>query len=158
MKLSEVIVTELLDTPMPWKKVIDEKFEQVYQWRIGDLLYELVAEELSTGHAHSAWEVSFTLENPPSDNEHPRGFTLSATGTGNELEIFSTCVDIIMNDVIPTVDPTTVYFSAEKFERGKATSRSSLYERLIKRYMPANYKLEVQRNQNDTLFLIKKLS
>jgi hypothetical protein len=151
MRAREIVV-ELLDSPTKWVKVTNNPFEKVYVWSIGDLKYELVAEETSSSHQYDFWEITFVLENPQPGQD----FTLDATGTGNELGVFATVVNIIMTDFIPDVEPSIVYFSAEKQEHEKSTGRVKLYTRLVNKFLPHNYSVNVHNNPDDVSFEIKK--
>jgi len=149
MKTFKTFITEAFDKPATWKKVIDNKDEKVYRWKIDKYKYELVAED--PNHKDS-WDVSFTLENPTAD----KSFTYNATGTGNEMQVFATCIDIILKDLVPSVDPETITFSSEKSENDKETGRSKLYSRLIKRFLPSNYKVKNTENKIEIKFYISK--
>ncbi len=152
MRANEFI-TELLDAPAPWKQTLATANRRQYEWAIGEHNYYLFAEDMAEG----VWELSFSLANPNYDNDvddKPNLFI--ATNTGNELQVFATVIDIIMNDFIPDVDPDRIYFEADKTQLGNPTGRASLYARLIKRYMLPNYELQSGSSSDTVAFTITK--
>lgn len=144
-------LNESFNKAAPWRKFIDKPRELAYKWKIDGHEYELVAE--NTNIELDLWEITFTIENPKAKGTH----TTDATGTGNEMAVFATVLEIIFKDVIPTANPQKVYFSAEKADNGKDNNRSRLYGKLIKRYLPKGWSLkETSSAKRVDFFLIRK--
>jgi hypothetical protein len=128
-KFSEIY--ESFDKPVKWKVITDIPKLKVYKWRIGDFEYELIAEKVD--EKKDIWEVSFT-SGPLMGLQ-----TNKVTGTGNELQVFATVLDIISQDLVPSIDMKQIVFSASKSEHGMKTGRAKLYKRLVKRYLPKGW-------------------
>lgn len=144
------IVTESLNKPAKW--VIDRvsKTDRKYTWRIGDNGYALIAARIKEPGSDKikGWDISFSIDVPVPGA--PDDFSFTATGSGNELTVFATVIDIILKDIIPNVDPDVMLISADKVEGDddRPTNRARLYERMIKRYLPPGYTFEVLHNDS----------
>ncbi len=151
MRINEIL-TELLDTVSQWKvDVTHEGLMREYNWEIGDLYYRLIAANMRIDQ--NLWLISFSLF----DGRKGINGKCNVTGTGNELQVFSTVIDIIMNDVIPEADPSIVLFDAELCNTdGEPTGRADLYKRLVNRYLPANYTATNKNTGNAVEFVIRK--
>jgi hypothetical protein len=66
---------------------------------------------------HKVWAIEFS-----------RGGTMTVTGHGDELRIFSTIVAIV-KEFIQKEKPSAIFFSSDRDE----TSRMKLYDRMVKR-------------------------
>jgi len=148
MRASEFI-TELLDSSGKWSRTSTSAAELKYAWTIDGLHYTLDAER--DPNEITTWFVEFKGIDQTTNEP-----TIELTDTGNALQVFATIIDIIINDVIPTVDPAVVQFGAATRENGQSTGRASLYYRLIYKYMPSNYTLEVQSVIGHVIYQIIK--
>ncbi len=147
MRSSEFI-TELLDTVAPWTLAAESHNSRTYTWKIEELAYSLTASNIGAINNISAWSVVFAQITPGTDVSR-----VDVTNTGHELAVFSTVIDIIVNDIVPSVDPEFIQFSAEL---DRPSGRVSLYKRLIKRYLPPNYTFTMSAGEGDMSFTIKK--
>ena len=155
MRIPEII-TELFDSTTQWKLENDSvvpgragRRVRRYSWRIGNKTYNLYATTWK-----NEWVVSFTRQHP----QCPYGSgTHDVTGEGDALQVFSTVIDIIMNDLIPIVDPDRVSFVAELYDdNDNITNRARLYDRLVKKYTPSNYTVDIERDDHEVEFIITK--
>ena len=147
MRATEII-TELFDSTTQWKLVKATNDDRVYSWTSGDVNYELKAEGNIT--TLGFWWIDFSATNPDIPS-------IGLTGTGNELQVFSTVIDIIVNDIIPATSPRWIAFSASLTDGlGKKIARADLYSRLVKKYLPANYEAEITDEGGSRIFNITK--
>jgi len=150
MQSFKTFLNESLDKPANWKRVRELKTRITWGWKIGKQNYEMIAN--TTKLSPDSWDITFTLEDPEDIN----AFTYKATGTGNELGVFATVIDIILKDLIPNEDPKSITFTAEKEEDDRKTGRSKLYKRLVKRFVPKNYKTDIKEAGHEVEFTITK--
>ena len=128
-------INELLDTVSPWTMEKLPANHQLYTWGIDGEVYKLIAAEKPLGSKN--WMVGFAMV--PQDSSFPDS---DMTNVGQEFKVFSTVIDIIINDIVSKIDPDSVSFAAENFDKGRQTNRARLYTRLINRYLPPNYTLD----------------
>ena len=114
MKPFKEFITELFDKPARWKKIKDGPDEYVYKSDINGKDLTVIIEEFA-----AEWEALFKVDG-----------SMDITGTGNEVKVFSTVLDII-SDFINSEEPDIIIFSASK---SQSSSRSNLYDRLVKRF------------------------
>jgi len=144
-------LNESFDKIAPWQKIVDKPRKQIYSWKIDGHKYELVAENIIADIG--LWKIKFTIENPNKPGEQ----TTDATGTGNEMSVFATVMNIIIKDFIPTVNPEKMYIAATKSEQGKSSNRSRLYGKLLKRFLSKDWTIkEKDSNRTIDFFLVKK--
>jgi len=75
-----------------------------------------------------AWEILFSERNDKISG------TYSATGSGNELEVFSMVKDSIL-ELISKYSPAKITFTADK----EGNKRASVYDKLLKRFKVPGY-------------------
>lgn len=92
------------------------------------------------------WDVSF--------GEVKKGtkeVTAELTGSGGELEVLGMVKDSI-KEFIQRYHPKAIHFTASKSDR----SRASVYERMVKRLLPSDWKFEKQENDaHDVSFTLR---
>ena len=83
--------------------------------------------------------------------------SMGVTGKGDGFRIFATAIEILV-DYIRKEKPKQINFSAEKynFAAKKKTNRNRLYTRMIKKYVPKEYKLNMTNTEYDTIFHLKR--
>lgn len=87
----------------------------------------------------TAYEVSFA-----ETSLSGKGMKFDITGSGDQFKVLGTVMKII-GDFIKKEKPHIVSFSAEKSEG----SRVQLYHKLLKRYVPPGYVIEVDHKGSD---------
>jgi hypothetical protein len=92
------------------------------------------------------WDVSFGEVQP--GRKHA---TAMMTGSGGELEVLSMVKDSIMM-LIEHYHPKAIHFTADKGDR----SRAAVYERMLKRLLPAPWKFEKKDIGGDIQFSLTK--
>jgi len=106
-----MLLNELFDNPIPWKWVSKNE----YNWEAG----------FDTGNMKYALKCAFAYQFVVITFETRATGDTGITGTGNEIAVFATVIDIIKEIIdVPTVK--TVVFTA------KEKSRQKLYNRLVK--------------------------
>jgi len=90
------------------------------------------------------WEFAFAERKHRHSRFDLSSSKLNVTGSGGELEVFSTIVEI-MKMIIKEKSPTELRFTAEKSE----ASRVKLYDKLINRIKVPGYDTEIDKTASD---------
>lgn len=146
---------EILDKPLPFKVVGDGDFTWMAAFAAGDRVIKFEAENEGAmdDDDEGEWTIVFG-EKVKNSDEYPT-YNYDKTGSGNEIEVFSTLKSIIAK-FINDKKPETVVFSADK--SGK-NNRARLYAKLFKKNLPAGWRLETEDEHNPHLpvyFMIVK--
>ena len=125
MKSFKQYITELFDKPADWYVSREDSGLMHYESMVNDKELDIQF----TKEDEDEWDMSFAV-----DGEE------TVTGTGDEVTIFSTVLDV-MADFVSRVDTKYITFDAEK--GGKVgNSRVKLYDRLVKKFASSHgYKL-----------------
>ena len=111
-------INELFNKPARWKPKKQTKDYASYEAYIEGKKLFIFFDQNSKG----VWETLFTV-----DSE------LEVTGGGDEIAVFSTVLDV-MNDFIEKYEPEKISFEATKSKETRDSSRTKLYDRIIKRF------------------------
>lgn len=147
-----------------------ETFTDVYPWHLRShsadfVVYDFAAEgKNSTVEFSSDRDQRITL---PGHEVHlsffvNREFTLTGLGQGVKFKILSTVLDCT-RDYIAKFKPGRIHFTADKFNGfegdEKASSRSSLYTKLIQRFAIASgYELEtINSSARKDAFILRRI-
>ena len=111
-------INEMFDRPARWRIIEDTPSTKKYTASVNGKSLIVIIERFG-----SFWEINFTVEGK-----------LDVTGTGDEVLVFSTVLDII-KDFIHSETPQKVEFHSE-LEKGNnyKDSRTKLYNRLVKKF------------------------
>ena len=111
-------INELFDKPARWRIIEDTPSTKKYAASINGKSLVVIMERFG-----SLWEINFVID----------GKT-NVTGTGDEIQVFSTVLDII-KDFILSETPQKIEFHSElEKENDYKDSRSKLYDRLVKKF------------------------
>lgn len=147
-----------------------ETFTAVYPWHLRSqsayfVVYDFAAEKQNVTVEFSAnRDQRITL---PGHEVHlsffvDREFTLTGLGQGVKFKILSTVLDCT-RDYIAKFKPGRIHFTATKFNGfegdEKASSRSSLYTKLIRRFvMASGYELEtINSSARKDAFILRRI-
>ena len=117
-KFSPDYINEMFDRPARWRIIEDTPSTKKYTASVNGKSLVVIIERFG-----SLWEINFTVEGK-----------LDVTGTGDEVLVFSTVLDII-KDFIYSETPQKIEFHSE-LEKGNnyKDSRTKLYNRLVKKF------------------------
>lgn len=93
----------------------------------------------------NAWSVCFV-----EDNEYIHSST-KKTGSGDELKVFAFVKKTFL-DFIKERRPDRIQFGSNKADR----NRSKLYERMVKKFIPPNYRLEIKSDSGEDFFVLTR--
>lgn len=142
MKFYEYI-TESFDKPAHWRNIGNG----LYKWSIDDIDYSLLASQ----HGNNTIMIEFSVD-------HGEEIEYELTGTGNEMKVFATVLDIIINDVIPSYNPREITFDSDKMQDNKSTNRTRLYTRLVKKFLPKGWKFTIDSGHPSyDVFMLEKI-
>lgn len=137
--------------PAKWTILKDNEVESRYSFTINNDLYHVMF--LPNIRKNKPVGISFGLYDPSK-----KDFVFTMTNTGNQFKVLSTVMDTI-NDFIKNWDPSSLKFSARKEVNDRdSKSRSSVYLRLIKKYLSNNWTLSVKDTGFEVIFTIEKKS
>ena len=120
---------EVTNPPEVAESHLEEAFDQPYPWKWGDRSSQRMwtasfADVVVIFSVDGAgeWEVSFARNNKQ-----------SVTGEGDQFKIFATVIDIA-KDFINLKRPKVIQFTAHKEETETVSSRTKLYNAMVKRF------------------------
>jgi hypothetical protein len=141
----ESLITELFDRPVKWHKepsVCDDYTEYRFTITPNDYFVSFDKED-------NRVVVSFSIETPNGE------VLTDKTNTGHELPVFSTVLDIIrsyLKDHSSEIE--SLEFSAEKTD--SKNNRGSLYSRMVKKYIPKDWKVDIHNSIQQFYFTLYK--
>lgn len=135
---------EILNRKVQQEVVRDNDDMYMTKAKIGDRLIHFSAE--LDDPDEDEWAIVFWQTNLNGNN-----MKFDATGAGSELEVFSMVKDAML-DFVKKRNPKKIHFSAAK-NKGEE-SRSSLYDRLVKKFKLPNYEFEKETGENDDYFYL----
>lgn len=144
-----VQLDELMDSDVKGVVVTNNDKDYITKAHIGDRDIVVngyyAGKKFWNGEERDVWDVQFSEER---DGE----WTYDLTNSGEELKVFSFVLRSI-GDLLKEKSPFYLTFSASKSN----SSRSRLYERLLKRFLPKGYKFSSRDADNEIRFLIQKV-
>lgn len=132
-------INELFDKPVKWIIVRNMKddFQAYFQT---DTYKRYVFDAMLESGLEEIWNIQFAMKNP--NDPHERFWDI--TGSGDEIKVFATVVDIF-KAFVAHYKPQVFYFAA------KEPSRQKLYDRFAKIIQSKlNYKLETNFDDEKT--------
>lgn len=131
-ELVEFVITELFERPYSWQwtNKSDDVFTAKFKGE-NNIPFEVNFELdfFAARKGKDVWDITF--ENASKDVK--RTDKMNVLGTGDEIGVFSTVMDIIKG-FVKLKNPDNIHFSAYKSKTGKADSRARLYDRMVKKY------------------------
>jgi len=115
----------------------------------GKIVFDAEEPGEDDGDEPGTWDIVFKQNAPNVDATNEFGMT----GNGNEFEVMGFIKDCIA-EFIRDYQPQVIRFSADKLEQDD--SRSSVYSKMLKRYCPPNYTMEVRKARLHTFFVMTK--
>lgn len=149
---------EILDKPAEFKVIRDDEESFTAKFMAGDreIVFAASNEDPGEGDEGGGWLVDFgEIRNVkrkmpgPGQSEYKQEINYSKTGSGNELEVFST-IKAILQKLIKERKPATVGFSASKED--DSDNRARLYARLLKKNLPSGWKIDKEDAGHGTTF------
>lgn len=130
-----MILNELFDNPIPWKWVSKNEHNWEAGFDIGNMKYALTC----------AFAFQFVVIRFETRATGDTGIT----GTGNEIAVFATVIDIVKEIIdVPTVK--TIVFTA------KEKSRQKLYNRLVKLFEKMGWSVSTNEKGDEGLNYVCK--
>ena len=147
-----------------------ETFTTVYPWHLRSQSADFVVYDFAAERKNCTVEFSADMDQRitlPGHEVHlsffvDREFTLTGLGQGVKFKILSTVLDCT-RDYIAKFKPGRIHFTAAKFKGfegfEKASSRSSLYTKLIQRFAIASgYELEtINSSARQDAFILRRI-
>lgn len=147
-----MIINEILNTEVENYQVTAGETYFYTSCDIEDKRYDFTALKY-VSRTPDYWLVSFEYKEKDTTGQTYRygPGDIGRTGTGDEFKVFS-FVKKSMIDFFSKYNPSIVIFSAGD------QYRTRLYQRLLDRYKPKNYNLELMKSEqnNSTFFILKK--
>jgi len=157
---------ELLDNALPYKIVKNSDGVFAAQFTAGDreIYFSAENEGAMDDFDEGEWHIVFgeiqikkrtTLKLKSTDPDTVKTLAFNKTGSGNEIQVFSTLKSII-SKLIKEHNPKRLLFSADKDVKN---NRARLYAKLFKKNMPSGWKVLTGDNEVDhepVLFSIVK--
>lgn len=129
-----MILAELFDKPVPFKIITNDANSEsgtlLYRFVINDSEYEA---EFYRSNSSYPWEFAFALL----DNTGGSHDKMNVTGTGNEITVFATAIQILI-DAINKTNAYKFRFTADT----KEESRVKLYDRFIRMKLAKNFDIK----------------
>ena len=134
MKLNEIL-SKKVDYEVT--KETSERFDTMA--KIGDRTISFTSGKVDHGDSLETWDVEFAeIKNGKK--------TYAASGSGNELEVFSMIKDSIL-ELVSRYHPDKITFTAQK--EGEGDKRANAYERLVKRFNIPGYTYNRDKEYSD---------
>lgn len=138
-----MLLNELLDRAIPYKVVVSSADKFVTAADIGGR--EIAVRCSKTVYQYNTlWFVEFAQVDGNKT-------TFKATGSGNELQVFSVVVSSI-KELVSRYEPDMIRFTASKSEGEIGDTRASLYARLAQRFKMPDYDLIRKEQGEDFVF------
>jgi hypothetical protein len=159
------LINELFDKPVKYKFVNKEQISEheysftyefvikISSWNSIKYIVSIATQTKLNllGKIRKTADVAFSLKNYTKYSDDPFG----KTGTGNELIVFSTVMTIIKDFIRNDPSINKITFTSEKDEY-TSDNRSSLYKKMVKRYLPSGWKEKISDYHNYTQFELYK--
>ena len=152
MKKFKEYLIELFDRPVKWRinKSLSDNNIFTYTFEITPYKYQVSLDLFKTD-----LDVEFWIEYP--DKKQSRAIT----NTRNEIQVFSTVLDIIKSFIKEHSEITKIEFSATKqniaiADSDAKNSRGALYSRMVKKYIPKDWQFVIKEKNTYFLFVITK--
>ncbi len=129
-------LNEILDSPMPYKWIRQNKFNFEAKFKIKEKEYSVT---LYANSDPTNWDLYFKQTVP--------NFTHGKTGTGDAGQVFATVLAVV-RDFENKANPNGINF------QGSAGSRNDLYQKLLQKYLPAKY----TKTKEGDLFHIRRIN
>lgn len=121
-----MLITELFSSDVKGTIIFDDK----QHFKVDATIEGRVISFLASRNNENEWDVMFV-------EKGQRGTATHKTGSGGELKVFSFVMECL-RELVKRKKPTLVSFTSSKGDE----NRTSLYQKMAKRYTPKGYKLE----------------
>ena len=144
------MMSESFDTkPAKWELVRDNDAGSIYRFNIDNNIYLVFF--TTPMRDNKPTTVDFGIHDNKTNN-----VIYTMTDTGNAFEVLMTVLDTI-RDYIDRKDPYGIVFSARKAINDKdSKSRSNVYKRLIQKFAPSQYKLNIADKGFEVYYTLSK--
>ena len=153
MKSFNQYIAEVFNTKIPLHYI--EKTEKVHsaKFSVDGETYKVGAEKQPSG----TWEIVFLMYTGA--DKTGVTFGKSNLGTAGAVQVFSAVMEFI-REFIKEVQPDRIVFSADKPSIAydpRGSSRESLYKKMVMKYTPSNYTVEIKdASRFQTYFILTK--
>jgi hypothetical protein len=170
----QFLQTESFDTrPARWNRRItphyrvDGKNDYTYEFDVDKNQFDVYVKYGRDFDEEYTYDVSFALVTMKDGGSFGpmKSVDYELTNTGNQYKVLVTVVDCLRDFVLtenPT-DPIIFMAADEGFDeygpisgKKQKSIRAKVYQRLIKKYLPKNYKVEIVRDLFETTFVITR--
>jgi hypothetical protein len=148
-----MLLSELLNKKIKYDVVKDSNsFEAIAD--IGERRIVFGFDRIDT----NTWECAFgerKKSKSPFDRDGYASMNFDATGSGNELMVFSMIKEALI-EFIKVYEPDLILFSAKKKDNGDST-RGNVYAGLLKRFKLTGYEIDRDTSDRQDEFAIRKI-
>lgn len=144
MKYYKEFITELFDKAVPYKLISRNKWHREYMFEIYEVKYEC---DFYYNEDDDIWALSFSNIDP-----YTQITNFGKTNYGIEIAsiVFTTILKISADFIKETI-PRCIKFNADK---SWGMGRSSVYEKIAKKFIPNGYELSKIEQHDETTFKI----
>jgi len=156
----ESLITELFDKPVKYQllrtsKIGKSDYINEYEFVIDSLNYlvniDTETKITTSGKIAKTADVSFIIKSFSKYTDNAVG----KTGTGNEFVVFSTVMQIIKDLLKSDSTINRITFTSEKDNNDtKDGNRTTLYKKMINRYLPSGWKVNIIPDNDRTKFYL----
>lgn len=144
MKTYKEFMQEAFNSPIVIRYILKNDRYWVGEFEIQGNTYTVNAKKRKNKDATGVeYDVDFTCKDDDTESYCKTGF-----GKTIALSVFSTVLEFIKSFILET-HPVTLTFSADKLE---GDSRSSLYKKMVNRFLPKDYTVKIYEDEDKTFF------